>query len=294
MNLTHEPPQTTWKRADNIKGIFVTDFDGTLLRSDRTFADADLKALEDLEKFRIARVIATGRSMFSFNKSADLNLPIDYIIFSTGAGVVQYPRGTIVKTAQLESSEVRQAANILLENELDFMIHRPIPENHEFVYYATGNQNSDFENRISLYRPYAAPLDSLDDGFGPACQLLAVLPPRWDSSAVERIRKKLSDFNVIQTTSPLDGKSIWVEIFPASISKGHTADWLAGKLGVNPRDVLSLGNDYNDVDLLEWAGTSYVVENAPDELKERFSTVSSNNRCGVAEAVKRWLEIKAF
>jgi Cof subfamily protein (haloacid dehalogenase superfamily) len=294
MNLNHELPPVEWKHEENIKGLFVTDFDGTLLRSDRTFAESDLRALEGLKERGIARVIATGRSMFSFNKAADPNLPVDYIIFSTGAGVVQYPQETIVKEAHLESGEVKHAAAVLLENQLDFMIHRPIPENHKFAYFASGTENSDFENRISLYSPHAFPLDPLVDGFGPATQLLAVLQPSRDLSILGMIRKKLSGLNVIQTTSPLDGKSIWVEIFPASVSKSHTAGWLAGKLGVKTKDVLSLGNDYNDLDLLEWAGTSFVVDNAPEELKKRFATVSSNNRCGVAEAVQRWIDKKPF
>jgi hydroxymethylpyrimidine pyrophosphatase-like HAD family hydrolase len=52
-----------------------------------------------------------------------------------------------------------------------------------------------------------------------------------------------------------------------------------------------VGNDFNDLDLLEWAQTRFVTANAPPELKERFPTVASNDRCGVAEAIARWIEI---
>jgi hydroxymethylpyrimidine pyrophosphatase-like HAD family hydrolase len=54
-------------------------------------------------------------------------------------------------------------------------------------------------------------------------------------------------------------------------------------------DSFSLGNDYNDLDLLEWSGNSYVVENAPQDIRMRFSMVASHNQCGVAEAIERWL-----
>jgi len=53
-----------------------------------------------------------------------------------------------------------------------------------------------------------------------------------------------------------------------------------------------VGNDYNDLDLLEWAGKSYVVENAPTDLKARFPAVASNNHGGVAEAAKSLLAEK--
>ena len=45
-------------------GLFVTDLDGTLLRSDRTFAADDLAALRRLGECGVVRVVATGRSLF--------------------------------------------------------------------------------------------------------------------------------------------------------------------------------------------------------------------------------------
>jgi hydroxymethylpyrimidine pyrophosphatase-like HAD family hydrolase len=100
----------------------------------------------------------------------------------------------------------------------------------------------------------------------------------------------LPDYSVIRTTSPLDGKATWIEIFPNAVSKSRTAAWLAQKLKIDNRNIVSVGNDYNDLDLLEWTAKSYVVDNAPADLKSRFVGVASNNNGGVAEAAKRWLE----
>jgi hydroxymethylpyrimidine pyrophosphatase-like HAD family hydrolase len=99
---------------------------------------------------------------------------------------------------------------------------------------------------------------------------------------------------IIQTTSPLDGQSTWIEIFPATVSKSLTTAWLSAAYGLKANHTLSVGNDYNDVDLLEWAGCSFVVDNAPDDLKNRFPVVASNNECGVAEAIGRWLDAGQF
>jgi hypothetical protein len=94
---------------------------------------------------------------------------------------------------------------------------------------------------------------------------------------------------VIRTTSPLDGRSTWIEIFPTTVSKSLTAAWLADTLGIDQQKVASVGNDYNDIDLLEWTPNSYVVNNAPSDLKNRFTCVASNNDGGVAEAAGRWI-----
>jgi hydroxymethylpyrimidine pyrophosphatase-like HAD family hydrolase len=53
-----------------------------------------------------------------------------------------------------------------------------------------------------------------------------------------------------------------------------------------------VGNDFNDLDLLEWAQTRFVTANAPAQLRKRFPAVASNNHGGVAEAVERWLDMR--
>jgi len=272
------------------KGLFVMDLDGTLLKSDRTFGAPDLAALRRLGKLGIVRTVATGRSLASFNTVVVADLPLEYIIFSTGAGVIRYGSGEIIRRIHLRTRKVTRACTVLKACRLDFMVHRTIPDNHMFAYSRANGGNADFERRIKLYRQFAVPLRDAAAEFGPATQLLAIVPPGDADAALEKVRTELTDFNVIQTTSPLDGKSTWIEIFPPSVSKSQTAAWLAEALGVDQRAVVSVGNDYNDLDLLQWTAKSYVVNNAPADLKKRFTCVASNNDGGVAEAAGIWLK----
>ena len=114
-------------------------------------------------------------------------------------------------------------------------------------------------------------------------------PQNAAADMVADVRRVLSGLSVIQTTSPLDHTSTWIEVFHPDVSKSGTVAWLAAKLDVDQIDTLAIGNDYNDQDLLEWAADSFVVENAPQDLKARFQTVASNNDGGVAEAIEQWL-----
>ena len=294
MIISQEIQPSDWRKSEPPSGLFVCDFDGTLLRSDRSFSKADLEALRQLDAFGIVRVIATGRSIYSLNTVSISELPVDFIIFSSGAGVTRHPGGQIIRKVSLEAREVSRAIAILRADDLDFMVHRPIPDNHVFGYFESTPANADFRRRIDLYSQFAFPLDEVSDGFGAATQLLAILPPAGRPQIIETIRKKLPGFNIIQTTSPLDGQSTWIEIFPATVSKGLTVAWLTAEFDIDPGQTLSIGNDYNDLDLLEWTASSFVVENAPDDLKERFPVVASNNESGVAEGIKRWLDTGKF
>ncbi len=270
-------------------GLFIMDFDGTLLRSDRTFSRIDLDALGQLGEKNVVRAIATGRSLYSFNTVDIVDLPVDFVIFSMGAGVLQKVGGKIVRKVTLEPHKAKQACKVLIDNRLDFMIHRTIPDNHKFSYFRSNQGNEDFERRLQLYSQFAVPLKDSSDGFGPATQLLAVVPDKSSHAALEKVRRDLPNFSVIRTTSPLDGKATWIEIYPPEVSKSRTVAWLAEEFNIEKNKIVSIGNDYNDLDLLEWTATSFVVDNAPDDLKSRFTPVASNNHGGVAEAASRWL-----
>jgi hydroxymethylpyrimidine pyrophosphatase-like HAD family hydrolase len=289
MIISQKHPITNPQGRHQPRGLFIVDFDGTLLRSDRTFAEIDLEALQQLGERGIVRAIATGRSLFSFNRACISNLPLDFVIFSMGAGILQYGGSEIVRQTSLEAHEVERACEVLKACRLDFMIHRAIPDNHMFAYFRSGSNNDDFERRLKLYHQYAEPLTDTFTGFDLATQLLAVVPAGNGGSVLAKIRSELPDFSVIQTTSPLDGRSTWIEIFPHAVSKSLTAAWLAGQLQIEKQRIVSVGNDYNDLDLLEWTHNSYVVDNAPADLKARFTSVASNNNGGVAEAARRWL-----
>ena len=102
------------------------------------------------------------------------------------------------------------------------------------------------------------------------------------------MRKQLPDLSIIRATSPFDHASTWVEIFPAGVSKATTGRWLCEFLGVPLDKTMAIGNDYNDLDLLEMSPHPYVVANAPDELTGRFTTVADNDHDGVAMALGTW------
>ena len=274
------------------KGLFITDFDGTLLRSDNTLAQRDLDALASLTQRGITTAVATGRSLYSFNTSPGVDIPVDYIIFTTGAGVVRQPESKLVYQVNLTNDMALQALDIFEKSGFDFFLHDPVPDNHKFLYCRTTSNNSDFEMRLERYRPFGKPFNmSSGNGFGEASQLLAVIPENAAQDIVADVRNALSGLSVIQTTSPLDHTSTWIELFHPDVSKSSTAAWLAAEIDADQANTMAIGNDYNDLDLLAWAARSFVVENAPKDLKDRFYTVATNNEGGVAEAIDKWLKM---
>ncbi len=273
--------------------LFITDFDGTLLRSDGSLSRRDVDALDLLKAHGVKTAIATGRSLYSFNQSAGANLQVDYIIFSSGAGIVSQADRKLLYQKNMSSEMVQQVLGFMRQSTFDFMLHHPVPDNHRYVYRRVKGSNADFETRIERYREFGQKLNTKHRGdFGEAAQFVAVIPQNRTEDALMSSRKALPGLSVIRSTSPLDHKSTWIEFFHPGVSKSQAASWLASMLDTDPADIMAIGNDYNDLDLLEWAQQSFVVENAPIELKTRFQQVASNDNGGVAEAVEHWFSAR--
>lgn len=272
------------------KKMVVTDLDGTLLGTDRKAGDRNLDTLLTLGREQVRRVVATGRSLFSARKVLVADFPIDYLIFSSGAGIMDWGRQTPLLQHSLSREEVALVFHCLNRRRLDFMLHFPIPENHRFRYFCSGMENSDFMARIEIYREYALPARWERFETQEACQFVIVEAPNGKGSAYEALKAELIQFQVIRTTSPIDGKTCWIEIFPKKVSKALAAAWVASRHDIDRENVLAIGNDYNDVDLLEWAGTSSLVGNAAGELHGLFPLVATNDNSGFSEAVSFWLK----
>ncbi len=270
--------------------MLVTDLDGTLLDPGGRLRGEERDTLRELAQSDVLRVVATGRNLHSARGVMPADFPVDYLVFASGAGIMDWRTQRLLAAFSLAAADVVRACDCLMTMELDFMLHHAVPENHRFHWFSHGRPNADFERRRARYHEFA-------EAWVPGCendrevsQLLAIESPERDAAAVHaRVAGCLSDLNVVRTTSPLDGCSTWIEIFPRTVSKSAGAAWIAARHGLAAGDVLAVGNDWNDCDLLEWAGRSFVVDNAADGLRERHATVAANDAGGVSEAVRSWL-----
>lgn len=271
------------------RGMVISDLDGTLLNQRRRVSGRDLETLRLLGRRGIVRVIATGRSLYSVHRVLPPDFPVDFLVFSSGAGVLDWPAQNLLRRYSMGRRQIRQVFDVLSARKLDFMVHRPIPDNHEFVYFQNNTDNPDFLARLRLYREFASPGQPEALDWEEACQFLAVLPASSPGAVADELRSELERLQVIRTTSPLDHGSTWIEIFPPEVSKSQAGAWLSESLDIRRDGVMAVGNDYNDSDLLHWAGSGFVVANAPAELRRQLPSVASHQSSGFSEAVERWL-----
>ena len=75
-----------------------------------------------------------------------------------------------------------------------------------------------------------------------------------------------------------------------SASKGASLAWLCGHLGIDPAEAVAFGDNFNDIEMLETAGTGIAVANAePEVLAHADRQTAGNDEDGVARAIMELL-----
>ncbi len=267
-----------------MKKIIFTDLDRTLFTSDSKISRQNYDSLVKLGKEGIIRVIVTGRNIFSAKAVLPADFPIDYLVISSGAGIIDFKKQEIISKSQIDNHLVRRVILYLQELDVDFMIHHPIPDNHYFDYSYSSNPCRDSFKRVKHYQEFASIYKG--DYNNSASQLLAIVSQEKDS-LVEEVIVNLPELSIIRATSPLDHKSVWIEIFPRGVDKGFACKKILSELDLEACHALAIGNDFNDIAMLETFADSYVVANAPQVLKDIYSNVASDSQDGFTEMLKK-------
>jgi len=271
--------------------LVATDLDGTFLKNDKSISKENIDTLHDLGEKGILRVIATGRNLKKTREVISPEMPFDYIVFSSGAGVYDWQREKLVYHQNLSKEVVQKLSDFLIENDLNFHLFRPVPENYKCWYHRGSIPCQEFESYFDYHHSFSEPLPPGRPIDSEACQFLVVFPNKLERflSLKGEIESLFPEVKVVRTSSPLETGYIWMEIFHQSVSKGNGVRFVCDSLKIEHEYTLGIGNDFNDLDLLEFTNYSYVVANGPEELKDRFLQTDSNEENAFARAIEKYL-----
>ena len=111
--------------------IIFCDFDGTLYNNHEISIN-NINCISKFQKEGGIFVIATGRSVFSLKKNLPVSVLPDYVIFSSGAGIINWKNDEILYCNHFNYHVSENIKRKLIELNLNFMVHFPIPDNHKF------------------------------------------------------------------------------------------------------------------------------------------------------------------
>jgi hypothetical protein len=272
--------------------LVAIDMDGTLLP---TFAQVitprTARALKAAQQAGISVAIATGRrTAYTTPLLEGLGLRADTPLITSNGAAIRTLGGDSLARCQLPSQTARGLCQLLRTfGALVFTFDRPgrgelvledlEQANGRIALWVEANRDA-----IEVVKPLE---DALVDGEDPIQGMVCggVNAMRQAEQAI-KASEWASSCECVKTEYPARDISI-LDLLPPGVSKASALQKLAALLGVDRKETMGIGDNWNDVDMLEWAGQGVMMGNAAQELRTMAKTrgwkqAPPNNEDGVA------------
>lgn len=267
--------------------LVATDLDGTFLKDDKSISLKNLEALHLLGEKRIIRTVATGRNLKKVKEVLHNHVPFDFIVYSSGAGVFNWKTQSHIFHQNIEPGPAQIIMKYLIERSMNFHVFFPSPNNHMHWYFRGKESCEEFERYFTFNKNHGKELNLAELPETKVCQFLLIIKEnekKYESLKTE-IEAMCSEIRIIRASSPLTERYIWIEIFHKGVSKGNGVKHICDLLEIGHENTLGIGNDYNDVDLLDFTQHSFFTENAPEAIKNKYNIAPSNQNDAFAFVV---------
>ena len=269
--------------------FLAVDIDGTLLDSRGRLPDVHRDALVDAASRGIEVALVTGRSFHFTQPIVDL-LPLPLTLICNNGAVVKRKTGETEMRHLLSRDAARHilAETRPFEDSVAIVFDRP--DERQIVFermdWSHPNRRGYYEKNKAYIAEAAAPLaDMLTDDPIQVMFNGSVAPMRALAAALRAMA--IADQFAVAITEYERRDFSLVDVNGAGCSKGTTlARWVAAR-GWQREDVMAVGDNLNDVEMLDFAGTAVVMGNADDGLKSRgYVVTGSNDEGGLATALR--------
>ncbi len=251
--------------------LVATDLDGTLLTADGTVSERTRRAVRGAREAGIHVIPATGRppkSVWDLASTAGLG-PVG--VCANGAAAVDLECSKVISTDAMDPAEAHEIVEIVrsVAPSARFAADDLERFSHESTFFEVV---VDWEEEIAVVTDISM---ALGNGI---IQLIA-RRPGWSAGSFIRLLEPVIGDRVQLTTSGLD----WIYLGRPRVTKASQLAVLCAGLGIGPAEVIAVGDHYNDLSMLTWAGTAMAVANAvPDVLAIADLVLPSNTDHGVA------------
>lgn len=266
--------------------LVAIDIDGTLLGSRGRIPDENVAAIAAALEAGLHVVLVTGRS-YPFAHAVASGLPSTVSLIVSNGAIERTLDGRTVARRLLprdvagrvlaHTRRFRSASAVLFDRDAEGHVvaesmdwdhphRRGYWERHRhFIGHADPLEASLVEDPIQVM--FNGDVRTMREVFDAVHGLAGV--------CVSRTEYESRDFSLVDVTAP-------------TATKGHALAWRAAALGLAPRQVMAIGDNLNDLEMLEYAGVPVIMGNAVDALRHRgWHETATHDEAGVARAIWR-------
>ena len=281
--------------------LLALDLDGTLLDSRGHISERNRGAIEHAREQGVRVALVTGRR-FRDSRPIALELGLDVPLISHNGALTKHAETLqTVSVLPLPVAAAREALRVGREANADALLS----DDHEglgvLVYDHLRGGNTAAHKYLSWARrihgdengrDVVRQVDSLENYLDHEAIHLSFSGGCEDMDRLEQILKsKLGETVKVLGTKYLEQDFTLLDILNPAASKGAGVAAAAAELGASSDEIMAIGDNYNDLEMLLFAGTGVVMANAPLSLREiaGLHPTTSNIEDGVALAIEKFI-----
>ena len=299
--------------------LIAVDLDGTLLSHEGQVGPRNRAAITLAHQAGVEFAVATGRRhCYAMRVLRDLPLHPESILISSNGAVVRTFASTLIERTQVDPQAARQLVHDLagFRDALVITFDKVLPSGEDergaLVVEQLANLHDSIGKWMTANEPYILQVDPIEQSLlgEPPIQLMlcgtidrmrraeahmaahgvqSVAEPGTAPAATQ------SSLTLARTEYPDRDLSL-VDILPAGCSKGAALLRLAASRNIQPSEVMAIGDNWNDLSMLEAVGHPVLMQNAPEDLKQYARTKGwtigqPHHLDGVAEAIEAALTV---
>ena len=286
--------------------LIAIDLDGTLLNSQGEISDENRLYLKKAINSGIEVVLASGRPIDSVE---NLSLEIGanrYLISGNGAVVYGIQEKEILYNKFLSKAQVLNIIKMCKDNSIYCNVYTEneiIAEslNYNILFYYRENANKDEEKRtkINIVNDMYKYIESSQ--VEKYLKITVCDDSQLIFNSILRKLKTISDVDVLDVshmsrkiikdgTERIQIEYFYTEITNRNVNKWEAIKYIIEKDGIAPEEVVGIGDNINDKEMIEYAGLGVAMGNSSPDVKAVAKiVVADNNSDGVAEAIKKYI-----
>lgn len=272
--------------------LIAIDLDGTLLNSNKRISDENKEAIRSAIASGVHVVVCSGRIYAGariFGQEIGTKLPL---ITCNGARIKDMETEEVIYSRPLQFKTCEKIIDVCQKNDVYYHIYVGdimYTEKLAFssLFYWNRNKELPKENRVEIQVVDNMKCQLKDKAEDISKVVVICDNPQKLSETREEI-SRIKDLEIM--SSNFDN----FEIMNGGVSKGHALKYMAEKYGISREEVMAIGDNENDMSMLEYAGLAIAMANGEDYVKEICDYVTlSNNENGVAFAINKFVLTKS-
>lgn len=258
--------------------LVAVDIDGTLVNNQKEILDETLKTIHEAIDKNAIFAICTGRPYASTKRLAEkINRNIPLILYNGGA-IRMSQSNEILYSQILTRKQSEDIYQIITENDGTYIFW-----SDEKLYTNRMNKFTEVYEKIATIKPII--VNSKEEvPFDNITKFIWLEEAETLIEYQKTILKKLEGVNYF-TSNPT-----FLEMVHKDVSKATAMERLGNYYGIKQEEMIAIGDGFNDLPMLDYAGLSIVMENAVDEVKQHADFITLSNECdGVGYAIRKFI-----